>query len=136
MHTLLSSGFTSENIVVGENMLCQAGKSCYWRGKPERSQRLEDRPCSATGEAGGGGDSRFKTVMQVYSCPAVSYTVNSSCIYRLFVLKHTSSLKSQQAILVGTLVNPCRVSFAPDSRTALNSSRLNADSSVYIFYIE
>jgi hypothetical protein len=53
VHTLLSSGFTSENSVVGENMLCQAGRSCYWRAKPERSHRLEDRPCSATGEAVG-----------------------------------------------------------------------------------
>ncbi len=107
VHTLPSSGFTSENSVVGENMLCQAGRSCYWRAKPERSQKLEDRPCSATGEAGGGG-LRFAPVVQVYSCSAVSYCPFQLHLQIIWTQTYTSSLKSEHSIRVGTLVNPCR----------------------------
>jgi hypothetical protein len=134
VNTLPSSGFTSENSVVGENMLCQAGRSCYWRAKPERSHRLEDRPCSATGEAEGGG-SRFAPVMQVYSCSAVSYCqlqlhLQINCTQTYVIPEITTGDPGRHSgqpmpfLLRQTVVLPYTV------------LGLNADSSAYIFYIE
>jgi hypothetical protein len=130
LHTLLSSGFTSENSVVGENMLCQAGRSCYWRAKSERSLRLEDRPCSATGDGGGGGF----TICSCDASSAVSY-----CQLQL----HLQIICTQTYVIPEiTTGDPGRYSCQPMpfllSQTVVllyTVLGLNADSSVYIFYI-
>jgi hypothetical protein len=103
-------------------MLCQAGRSCYWRAKQERSQRLEDRPCSATGEAVGGGGSLCTCVasLQLLSCKLLSTTAASTqiiCTPTYVIPKITTGDPGRHS------GQPMPFLLRQTSRTALLSSR-------------